>query len=467
MHPAFGAVTASPALDSTASGANTERVYSGVFLCALAYLLVDYGRPQSWLPALGVIKPGMLAVLAGALALMSRGTLPRDRGSKYVLWFLALMVMLVPFAVNRNKAFFGTWGFTLLVFGGVMPIALFVDSFKRLQVLIRFWVAIHVSLALYTLTNEGRGIGAFLIDENDVALAFNMAVPYAAALVLLERGVMRRLIALGATLILLLAITGTMSRGGFIGIACVLVIGWAQSRRKLVSLAALSAIVVVLLIAAPQKYWDEMSTIATSNQKGDTGAQRIYSWTLAWYLFADYPVFGVGPFNYPYRAHEYETAEGDGVGFHIYGRVAHSLYFTLLPEVGIVGTVLFVGMVLHGLNTRRRLRRTVNARLDNPDITAADRERDSWLLTTSTAMDAALVGFLITGAFLSVLYYPHVWILTGMSSALVAVGSRSGNSPTPALALSHPRPAAPRPYRMPRLSTSADSVRRARSVFFD
>jgi probable O-glycosylation ligase (exosortase A-associated) len=453
------------AAQSVVAAATESPVYSGMFLCALAYVFVDYGRPQNWLPVLAFIKPGMLASLAGMAALIARG-LPKDRGSKYVLAFWALMVFLVPLAFNRNRAFFGTWGFTLLVFGGVLPIALLVDSFKRLQVLARLWVAVHVSLALYTMTNAGRGIGSFLIDENDVALAFNMAVPYAAALIILERGILRRMLAAGATLIMLIAITGTMSRGGFIGIACVLLVGWAQSRRKVVSLIALIAILGVILVATPQKYWDEMSTITTSHQKGDTGAQRMYSWKLGWYLFLDNPILGVGPFNYPFRAHEYETSEGDGVGFHIYGRVAHSLYFTLLPEVGTVGTLIFAGMVIHGVRGRWRLRRTLHARMAAEGASPPDRERDFWLITMSTAIDAALVGFLITGAFLSVLYYPHIWILTAFSSALVGVAERTTTtavhtvSPEPVqpVAFSH-RLAEPRIAALPTPS--------GKSVFFD
>jgi hypothetical protein len=34
------------------------------------------------------------------------------------------------------------------------------------------------------------------------------------------------------------------------------------------------------------------------------------------------------------------------------------------------------------------------------------------------AIDASLVGLLVSGAFITVLYYPHVWLLTAFSVVL-------------------------------------------------
>lgn len=207
-----------------ASTAGPVTIYSATFLCALAYLFVDYARPQNWIPAIGLIRPGLLALGSGIVAVMFYGSLPKDRLTKYLLSFLALMVVLVPFATNRNRAFYGTWSFALLLFGGLIPIALFVDSFPRLQRLIRFWVAIHVSLALFVIKNGGEGVGSFLIDENDVALAMNVALPYGIALVIAERALLWRVFAVASTLLIAFASAATLSRGGFIGLASVGVI---------------------------------------------------------------------------------------------------------------------------------------------------------------------------------------------------------------------------------------------------
>jgi O-antigen ligase len=407
---------------SLSSTAGPVTIYSATFFCALAYLFVDYGRPQSWIPAIGLLRPGLLALGSGLVAVIFYGSLPKDRLTKYILWFLALMVVLVPFATNRNRAFYTTWSFALLLFGGLMPIALFVDSFPRLQRLIRFWVAIHVSLALYVIKNGGAGVGSFLIDENDVALAMNVALPYGIALVIAERGLALRIFAVASTLLIAFASAATLSRGGFIGLACVGVIVWFQSKRKVLSLLGLAVLAGMLFLAAPAKYWSDIGTITTANQKGDTGYQRIYSWQVAWRIFLDHPIFGVGPNNYPYTAWRYETEVSNQIGYHLYGRAAHSLYFTLLPEFGIAGTGLFAGMVITGVQWRRRLRRQARAAQARPGLTLEQQEQARWLHQLSVGIDAALVGFLASGTFLSVLFYPHIWVLTAFTTAVSRVG---------------------------------------------
>jgi O-antigen ligase len=417
-----------PAAPSTSVG-------SWPFVLVLAYLFVDYGRPQNWLPGLGIIKPGMLTLGGGMLALLAHQKLPKDRLTKYLLAILALMVVLVPFAVNQHKAFDQTWMFVLFVFGALIPIVLFVDTFDRIRLLVRFWVWLHVSLAIYAITHSGLGIGSFLTDENDFALAMDVALPYAVALIVLERTLLYRLLAIVASLCILIAIAATLSRGGFIGMACVGFFIWAQSRRKVLSLAAIVAFSGLLYLAAPAKYWSEVDTISTADQQGDTGYQRLYSWGIGWRMFLDNPVFGVGPNNYPVRAAEYETDVSDEIGYHMWGRAAHSLYFTLLPELGSTGTLLFAGMLFHGIRVRRRLRRELKPVLDQHSVGSEEFERARWLHRIAACMDASLAGYLSAGAFISVLYYPHVWVLTAFTASLVNIGSieaaREGSTPTP------------------------------------
>ena len=399
-------------------------IYAGTFLCALGYLFVEYGRPQSWVPAIGYLRPGVIALGAGMLALLLRNELPRDKHSRYMLAFLGWMALLVPLAVNRNRAFFQTWSMFLMLFGGVLPIALFVDTFARLQRLLRFWLFVHISLAIYAITHAGQGIGSFLIDENDLSLAMNAALPYAIALIVLEGSALLKLVAVMATLVMVFASVTSLSRGGFIGLACVGIVVWLQSRRKVLSLVGIAAVCVLVLALAPSKYWRDMSTIANAGQQGDTGYQRLYSWDIGWRMFLDHPVFGVGGNNYPHRAHEYEDSRSDEIGYHLWGRQAHSLYLTLLPELGIVGTFIFAGMVGHGLVSRHRIRRMCTAALKRSDLTGSDLQQAMWLKQTAIAMDASLVGFLVCGTFLSVLYYPHIWVLTGFTAALQQVAAR-------------------------------------------
>jgi O-antigen ligase len=394
-------------------------MYTLPFVLVLGYVLVEFGRPHNWVPILGYLRPGVIVLGGGILAmLVKRPAIPTL--GKWVLAFLGLMLVLAPFAYNNRMAVATTRDFALMTVGAILPIMCFVDTFERFRKLLRFWVWIHVVLALYSITHRGFGIGSFLADENDFAIAMNMAIPYAFALLAVERGIGRRVCLFGALGILLLATAATMSRGGFIGLAAVLFMLSLRSPRKLLSMTLVIVMIVGLVTLAPAKYWTEVSTISTSTDENDTGYKRLYLWKIAWRMFLDNPILGVGPANYQYNNFFYEDEKETSRGYHTWGRVSHSVYFTLLPEYGIVGTVLFFIIVIKGIRARRRALRTCRSQLAREDLSPESRERIRFYQQMLAGMDGVIVTFLVTGAFIAVLYYPHLWVLT----AFTAVGLR-------------------------------------------
>jgi O-antigen ligase len=405
-------------LDVATSESTSTAMYSLPFVLILGYVLVDFGRPHNWVPILGYLRPGVIVLGGGILAmLIKRPAIPTL--GKWVLAFLGLMMVLAPFAYNNRMAVVTTKDFALMTVGAILPIMCFVDTFERFRKLLRFWVWIHVPLALYSITHRGFGIGSFLADENDFAMAMNMAIPYAFALLAVERGVVRRTCLFGALGILIFATTVTMSRGGFVGLAAVLfMLSW-RSPRKLLSMTLVVVMTVGLVTLAPAKYWDEVSTISTSTNENDTGYGRLYLWKIAWRMFLDNPVLGVGPANYQYNNFFYEEEKETSRGYHVWGRVAHSVYFTLLPEYGVVGTVLFFIIVIKGIMARRRTLRTCRSQLAREDLSPESREHFRFYQQMLAGMDGAIVTFMVTGAFIAVLYYPHLWLLTAFTVAAV------------------------------------------------
>jgi O-antigen ligase len=69
--------------------------------------------------------------------------------------------------------------------------------------------------------------------------------------------------------------------------------GWRR-RGKLASLLLIAVVSLPVLALVPQSYWNEMKTIQTATENDDTGAQRLYYWNIAWEMFKDHPIVGVG-----------------------------------------------------------------------------------------------------------------------------------------------------------------------------
>jgi len=94
------------------------------------------------------------------------------------------------------------------------------------------------------------------------------------------------------------------------------------------------------------------------------------------------------------------------------------LYFTLLPELGLVGAVIFGSMVY--LNYRDTRVRQMRPRLGGVAV-SSDKERESQLYRAAlygNAILGGMIGYLVTSTFISTLWYPTFWIMMGLAVAL-------------------------------------------------
>jgi O-antigen ligase len=101
------------------------------------------------------------------------------------------------------------------------------------------------------------------------------------------------------------------------------------------------------VIFVPPQYQAEMNTIQEEGIDAATGRDRLELWKVAWSVFLDNPIIGVGQGNLPYRLGDYQYSR-NGESFwqrSISGRMVHSVYLTVLSELGIIGTLIWVLMI--------------------------------------------------------------------------------------------------------------------------
>ena len=384
---------------------------------SLFYLLIEFGRPQAWVPPLGLLKPGMIAAAWGLGAVIAKRARPIPAPMWAMFGFVAVMAWNVPFAINNAWALWGLQDFAILIIGCVLPLVLLPGNLSALRFLLTAYVFLHIPTAIHGLLFKGVGLGGWMADENDVALALNAALGVSFFLFMESTKKLTRWLLVATMVLFVCAIVATISRGGFVGLACLglflLVIG--PRRGTILSLILLAGL--SLFMFAPAAYWKEVASIETSDRRGDTGEQRLYFWGLAWKMYLDHPITGVGTRNYGINSPLYEDEDRVKHGFHTWGRVCHSMYFTLLAEEGTAGLLIFLYLLRWCFAAQRRLRRDFLARPDDP-------ERKS-LMLLGTGLAAGMVGFLVSGTFLTVLYYPVFWVLVGLFAALDGVANET------------------------------------------
>ena len=371
------------------------------------FMVLEYLRP----PGLVQFKLQMLVVfLLPVMWMMSRER-PWTSILTFQALFLAWCVKSLPIASNWFNVYFAsrTMYANIAIALGFTWVG---SNLRDLRRLLWLWLALMSYQAVFALTHGGRGTGGFLGDENDLALACGTALPFALAGFERLRGPTRWVLG-GVVALTLLGIVASVSRGGFVGLMLCLGYLFASSRQKLRSLAAIAAGCLIVYASASQEYIDEMYTI--QNTDDGTAKSRRFLWTAAYNMWLDHVILGVGASNSPLLIGRYQPTDFEGREYNERdwsGLVLHSAWFTLLSEHGIGGVLIFVGMIATQFSTIRRLRRDVRARGDVPDDLR--RQVESF----GIGVNAAIISFIGSGTFLSVLYYPYLWYFTAFAAAL-------------------------------------------------
>lgn len=397
---------------------NKERIVDASFIIIISFLAFEFVRPQDQFGIIGIFKIPMILTLLGAI-LFIRGNKQgvfREPILKYIIFFIMVIALSIIKASNHNSTFTVFQSMSIFLISAIIPFIQYMNTKEKIFLFFKYWVAINVVFALFVISNGGTGTGGFNKDENDAALVLNAALPFAYYLAASKNTQknLRLLYWLAFTIIISASIL-TFSRGGFLGIAAIGLIIFIQSKNKaktiFISLILSLLFVTVGYKLLPEAYIADMKTI--SDTEDGTRNERLYSWDIGFQMFKKNPILGVGAGNYPWTVSRYAhlssmyNPDGRSLG----GRAAHSMYFTLIPELGLLGIIAFIGL-FH--KTMTSMRSIVKRYKDIED----DR---SDFANLAQACFSSLFTCLITGAFISVLYYPVIWFYCTFALGLLRV----------------------------------------------
>ena len=401
---------------------------STVYLCwwLLLAIFFEYARPGSFVSGINVLRLNTLIplglVLACALAkdLRPMKEVWLDPLSRWlVAYFCVIAFGLVHadvtlYAFNVTKT---VLGYLLLAF----VIVRICTTLDRIRGVYAVLVVSHLFLIVMNpaaiLNPEQRNYiigGTFLGDGNDFSLSICIVAPMAIELALASKSRIVRLVWWGALLVLCLAVVASQSRGGTLGLAAVAGYLWLRSPRKALTMILALVGVAAILAYAPDQYFERMRTI--SHYEADGSAMgRITAWKAAIQMCIDHPLWGVGAGMFPVSFGTiYRPAE------HMPWLTAHSMYFLLLGELGIPGVLVLLGLIFGNLRANRRVMRARDAVAEDKRLGLFPQGPNRMLYLLS----ASMVGFAVCGAFLSVAYYPHLFVLTALMVSARAVAAR-------------------------------------------
>ena len=398
-----------------------------VLLGLMAFEFIRF--QDNLLPFLGTLRiPMFFSIYLIFYVLKSYKEVLKDPILKLCVLFSLMLMFSVIFATNTFHAYHVSKNMVLNIFA-VAAMVLILNSRERLETFLKWFVLIFFIVALIVIKNGGRGPGGFLKDENDVALLMGVALPYPWYMLQhVPLTKFKKIFYIACLLVISVALVATSSRGGLLGfvamLAMLVILSAKPIRNMLISLTLVVVVGTTALTILPDTYVKDMQTI--SDTRNSTRNLRFMHWTAAYEMFKDNPVLGVGAGNYPWNSNRYfhYSRHFDPSGRNRAGRQSHSLYFTLIPETGLVGIFIFISILV---KIYTRARKMIKDSISNSD---PDKSQLFYVLASKITL-AALVAYLVAGVFISVLYYPVFWFLCGFFAALFKVweGERSSNLP--------------------------------------
>lgn len=278
--------------------------------------------------------------------------------------------------------------FALIITGSL------VNGRRRLDTLI--WV-ICLSLGVHAISgtivtiSSGASIvlegprNSQMTDSNKFALALLLVVPLAHYLWQTATERMLRAVALLLFVACCLAIVGTQSRGGLIGLVGVLTLIFSKGR---ISRAIVPAVLIgtlgVLAVTLLSPEWTARMASIMEYQTDRSLLDRVRTWQFAIGVAADRPFFG-GGFGIFFENRIRGTEDGR--------LSAHSIYFQVLGQHGYIGLLLYGAMLVTAL---------LACRSAYTRLVAADDE----LVELPRALGYSVIGFAVSGALLSAAFMP-------------------------------------------------------------
>jgi putative inorganic carbon (HCO3(-)) transporter len=415
-----------PSIEANLVDPGRQPRWNLAFFGILSYMFVEYTRLPEIYP---ILQPLQLGKALVALAAVGWLLSPRTQGGPRTVnrsidlslcAFLAACLGSALFAEHSALAmlhFLDVFQWAVVYFlisrtvstswrMRIFVLLLLLLCFKLSQFEIRDYLgerAFGRSDVFLSTHGVGAGSTGFFGNGGDFGVAMCVVWPLAGSLLFGEPKKLTRLFLLVCFVAFLISIFLCGSRGAILGAGVIALVSWAKQPKRIIG-AAMIGLLVLGVYMLPGATMDRLR--GTNGEQDDTAQMRIHLWKAGIDMFEHHPIFGVGLGNFGSTY----IAEYGGQSTTPTVHVEHSIYVQALAETGLAGTLPLLALWILFFRVNRRTRSRLKA------LGLANRTCFEYRL--SVGLDLALIGYMVSGAFITVLFYPHLWYLLGLCAAL-------------------------------------------------
>lgn len=323
----------------------------------------------------------------------------------------AIILIIVQFATDER-----IWKRMQWV---LIMIAAFLATLSAYQVLTGSYDSNFFGLAnapVFQVTDDfdNHRVTGPIFDPNYYGMFLMMVLPIALYRILTDQNPVARMIALLLATPILLTILFTYSRGAFVSLIVVsLLIAFERQFSPYKVIPIVLVVIFFLAPVLPAGFVERLATLADvfnvdpRNQTELSLRGRSSEAIIAYRMFLDHPLLGVGYNNYAANYLSYSSRVGIDRRFE--ERDAHSMYLEVAAETGIIGVMAFSAMIVALFIGMHRARQIL-FKVQRADLVG-------WV----NGIQFGLLGYMLASLFLHADYVRYFWLIVGLSASCLVM----------------------------------------------
>jgi putative inorganic carbon (hco3(-)) transporter len=405
-------------MESSIANANNRDNFRLSFYASILYMFFEYMRLQEKYSLFKDLPLGKISAIIFLVVffLEGRGFFYSNRINKYILAFSFWMVLASLFGINLSVSFDKITDI-FKIFLIYFLIINTISARKELYIFIMVILVLYFSYTNFSFRawasqgffsgSHGTFIGSgYLNNANDFGAFLCAFWGISLVMISVDKNklfglINMKLLHLGNTLLFILAILITSARSATLGLAAGALYGISKSRKKITLFAVLFVVSIIYITLISPEQLDRFKNMGS--EEDITAQERIDNWKAAIEIFKNRPLTGVGIGNY---VEANNTIYNNNIQY-----VQHNIYLQALTETGLLGLILLLLIIGAFFKNQREILKHINE----------SDEPDPFFRNLAIGLNISMISFLVTGFFITVLFYPFLWINLAISVSMKKV----------------------------------------------
>ena len=372
------------------------------FWMICCYIFFEYTRPQAIFPVIDFLPWAQIFILMSLAGAILDPTVrwvshPMNvlMNAFAVLIFLSSIYAVYPDVSKEHYIDFYGW---FVIYYLIITI---VNTRERFYIFMLVIILSSAKIAIgtsrewilrgFSFTTWGlKGPSGYFENSGELAILMLTLFPVAYYLYeyLKDRvGSFERVILIAFWVAPILTILGASSRGAQLALAIQLLVMFYKKIFRFRQLVVIAVLILSVYSLLP----DEQKARFEEAGEDKTSIQRLLYWEHGYEMIKDHPFLGVGFFNFPVYYQDFYSADL----LYPVAQLPHNIFIQVGTDAGVISLINFIMIIIGGMYISWKY---------------SNKENIFECNIFMKGFGVSVLGYVVAGQFVSVTYYPFIWI---------------------------------------------------------